>query len=247
MIIVGKRVYSLGVIGLGAVQLAYGAFDPDWLPVPAHTPGYAILVYASAGLLVLAGLGVNAPRTTQVAALALAVLFALLMLVFEAPHSVAKPADWGGWQAIAESTAMAMGGLLAYAQSPGVGEAGATAVARIARLVFGLCLLVFGGSHFVYARFTASLVPTWLPPSQLAWAYATGAAQIAAGLAVLSGVQARLAAILLTVMYVGFGLLVHLPSVIAAPSSQANWTENAINLILVGVAWSLADELSVRV
>ena len=111
-------------------------------------------------------------------------------------------------------------------------------------MAFGACLLIFGASHFVYARFTASLVPLWLPPAQLFWAYATGVAQIAAGLAMLSGVQARLAAILLTVMYAAFSVLVHVPSVIAHPSSQANWTENGINLLLAGAAWVLAESLS---
>src|SRR5437763_529874 len=80
-------------------------------------------------------------------------------------------------------------------------------------LAFGACLLVFGTSHFLYAQFTASLVAAWLPPSRLFWAYATGAAQIAAGLAMLTGVKARLAAILLTIMYAAFGLLVHIPSI----------------------------------
>ena len=240
MIGIGARVYGLGAIGLGAVTAAFGAFSPDWLPVPAHTPGYLLLAYGAAAWLILGGLAINVQRTSQAAALALAALFALGMLVLEAPHGLAKPADWGGWQAIAESTAMALGGVLAFIQMDG---ARGLAIARGARLVFGACLLVFGGSHFVYLKLTASLVPAWLPPSPLFWAEATGAAQIAAGLAVLSGVQARLATILLTVMYAAFGLLVHLPSVVAAPTSADNWTENAINLLLTATAWTLAEGL----
>ncbi|MGH7010399.1 MAG: DoxX family membrane protein, partial [Caulobacteraceae bacterium] len=119
----------------------------------------------------------------------------------------------------------------------------AARTALLARWAFGLCLLVFGVSHFVYAKFTASLVPPWLPPSQMVWVWATGAAQIAAGLAMLSGVLAPLAAVLLTIMYIVFGALVQAPTVIAHPASQADWTENAINLILVGAAWTLADSL----
>jgi uncharacterized membrane protein YphA (DoxX/SURF4 family) len=240
MIAVGRRVYGLGAITLGLVELAYGGFAEVWLPVPARLPGYHVLTYAAAGLLIVGGLAVNWTRTASVAALTLAALFAFGMLAAEAPHAIVKPGDWGGWQAIAESTVMALGGVLAYAQTRGLDPR----PARAARLVFGLCLLVFGVSHFVYAKFTASLVPAWLPPSQLAWAYATGVAQIAAGLAVLSGIRARLAAILLTVMYAAFGVLVHLPSVIAHPSSHDNWAENAINLVLTGAAWALADWLS---
>jgi len=244
MVDVGRRVYGLGAVALGLVELRYGGFAEVWLPVPAHMPGYHILVYAAAGLVIVGGAAINWGRTAAVAALALTTLFAVGMLLTELPHTVVKPTNWGGWQAVAESTVMALGGILAYAQTGGLDERRAAATGRAARLLFGLCLLVFGLSHFVYAKFTASMVPAWLPPSQLAWAYATGVAQIAAGLAVLSGVRARLAAILLTVMYAAFGLLVHLPSVLADPSSHANWAENAINLTLTGAAWSLADLLS---
>ncbi|HEY2706559.1 MAG TPA: DoxX family protein [Caulobacteraceae bacterium] len=239
----GRWIYSLGAIGLGVTLAAYGAFSPDWLSVSPHLPGYHVIAYACAAWLILAGLAVNAPRVGGTAALALASLFVAGILLREAPYTLAKPEDWGGWQGIAESMAMSMGGVLVCAQSRDVGLARPAMVARIARIFFGLCLAVFGVSHFVYAKLTASLVPTWLPPSQLAWADITGAAQIAAGLAMLSGVQARLAAMLLTVMYVIFTCLVHIPSVIASPTSQDNWTENAINLLLIGVAWTAADSL----
>jgi len=56
---------------------------------------------------------------------------------------------------------------------------------------------------------TSPLVPKWLPPTQEFWAYATGFGHIAAGVAILTGVQARLAAILLTAMFASFTPLVH--------------------------------------
>ncbi|THD81957.1 MAG: DoxX family protein [Phenylobacterium sp.] len=241
MITIGRRIYGLGAIALGLVEARFGGFSGDWLPVPAHLPGYHLFAYATAAVLILAGLAINLPRAGAIAALVLAALFGTGMLGLILPHTLTTPTDWGGWQAVAESTAMALGGVLAYALARGVGDA--PNLPRIARLGFGACLVVFGVSHFAYAKFTASLVPTWLPPSQLFWAYATGVAQIAAGLAILSGVQARLAAILLTAMYAVFGLLVHIPSVIAAPASHDNWAENAVNLLLLGAAWCVADSL----
>jgi uncharacterized membrane protein YphA (DoxX/SURF4 family) len=225
---------------LGAATLAFGAVSQGWLPVPTHLQG--LVAYTAGALLVLGGVAINVGRTARFAALGLAGLLAAGMLAFEAPFTVMRPADWGGWQAVAESTVMALGGVLAYGRSPGARDS--ASLARLARLLFGACLLIFGGSHFVYAKFTASMVPAWLPPAQLFWAYATGAAQIAAGLALLSGVQARLGAILLTAMYAAFGLLVHLPSVIANPGSFGNWTENGVNLLLTGAAWCLADTLA---
>jgi uncharacterized membrane protein YphA (DoxX/SURF4 family) len=246
MITVGRHVYGIGAVALGSVELAFGAFSADWVPVHPALPGYHLLLYGSAGLLILGGLVAQVPRIAAIGALALALFFAGWTLVLLLPHALADPATWVSWQGAAENVAMALGGVLAFAGTSGEGETKALAVARAARLAFGLCLLVFGISHFVYAGFTAALVPAWLPPSQLFWAYATGVAQLAAGLAMLSGVKARLAAILLTAMYVGFGLLVHLPSIIANPASHENWAENAINLLLIGAAWTLADSLAAR-
>ena len=60
----------------------------------------------------------------------------------------------------------------------------------------------------------------------------------------VSGVQARLAAILLTIMFASFTPLVHVPMLLADSSSHLNWSENALNLALTGAAWVVADSLA---
>lgn len=246
MLTIGRRVYGLGAIVLGVPLLLFRDFAVTGLGVPAHLPGYGVLVYACAALLVAAGLAVNLPRAAPAGGLTLAGLFALALLALAAPVAAAQPTVWVSWENLAEATVKALGGLLIYLQLAAPGGPRADAARRAIRLVFGACLVVFGTSEFVYAKFTASLVPDWLPPSQLVWAYITGAAQIAAGLAILSGIQARLAAILLTGMYVGFTLLVHIPRVIAHPSTPMAWAENGTNLVLAGAAWLLAETLADR-
>jgi hypothetical protein len=57
-------------------------------------------------------------------------------------------------------------------------------------------------------------------------------------------VKARLAAILLTVMYVLFSLMVHIPMAIADPANHWIWNENAVNIALIGAAWVVADSLA---
>jgi uncharacterized membrane protein len=91
-------------------------------------------------------------------------------------------------------------------------------------------------SHFVYAEFTAAMVPGWLP-GHLFWAYATGACHVAAGVAILAGVRVWLAGTLLAAMAGGFVLLLHLPRVVATPSSRMEWTMMFVALSIAGAAW----------
>jgi uncharacterized membrane protein len=243
---IGRRVYGLGAIALGVVSVIFPEFGVGQ-PLPAHLPAHDVIVYGSASLLMLGGLVVNLPRMEAAGAAGLALLYALWAVVMNGPHLVAHPGEVVSWESIGEIVAMAAGGVVAYGVVTGAGanaNAGRAAnIARAGRIMFGLCLLVFGAAHFAYAKFTASLVPTWLPLGGLFWTYATGVAAIAAGLAILSGIQARLAAILLTVMYALFGLLVHSRLILADPHAHGNWTEFVVNLVLMSVAWTVADSI----
>ena len=67
---------------------------------------------------------------------------------------------------------------------------------------------------------------------------------IAAGVAILTGVQARLAAILLTIMFASFSVLVHVPMALADAVQSWIWNENAVNIALIGAAWVVADSLA---
>jgi uncharacterized membrane protein YphA (DoxX/SURF4 family) len=96
---------------------------------------------------------------------------------------------------------------------------------------------MFGAVHFHYADGTASFVPAWIPPNPHFWAYATGAGYLAAGLALLSGVQARLAATLTALMMASFVVLLHIPRIIGAPDQHAEWIMLAVSSSLTGAAW----------
>jgi hypothetical protein len=47
-------------------------------------------------------------------------------------------------------------------------------------------------------------------------------------------------------MFASFTPLVHLPMLLVDPSSRTNWSENALNLALIGAAWVVADSLTAR-
>jgi uncharacterized membrane protein len=243
-IALGWRVYGLGVVALGLVCLASGDFDPGQ-PVPRAFPDRAALAYFVAVFMLVAGAAVEWRRTVAWGAAALTAYFALLVvIVMNGRVVLAHPAEFGAYSGAAEQLAIAAGGLIVFAASAKLDAGLAARLTRLGQAAFGLCALLFGGAHFFYMNLTVPLVPRWLPPSQEFWAYATGVAHIAAGLAILTGVQARLAAILLTLMFVSFTPLVHVPMLLADPASRANWSENALNLALIGAAWVVADSLA---
>jgi len=242
----GWRVYGLGMIALGAVCLAFGDFHPGQ-PVPKDFPERTALAYAAAAFMLIAGVAVEWRRTTARAAAALTAYFALIVvLVMNGRVLLAHYAQFGPYESLAIQLAIAAGGLILYAACANIDAGRASRLTHWGQIAFGVCCLVFGVAHFVYMDLTAPLVPKWLPPTQEFWGYATGLCHIAAGVAILVGVQARLAAILLTVMFAAFTPLVHLPMLIGDPSNHWFWNENAVNVALTGAAWVVADSLAKR-
>ena len=133
---------------------------------------------------------------------ALTAYYALVVVILMNGRVVlANYTEFGSYSGAAEQLAIASGGLIIYAACARIDAALAARLTRVGQLAFGVCALLFGGAHFFYMNLTVPLVPKWLPPSQEFWAYATGIGHIAAGVAILTGVQARLAAILLTAMF----------------------------------------------
>jgi uncharacterized membrane protein YphA (DoxX/SURF4 family) len=240
----GWRVYGLGIIAMALLCLAWGTFDPGQ-PVPKNFPERAALAYAAAIFMLVAGAAIEWRRTAAWGAAALAGYYALIVvIVMNGRIVLAHYAVYGTYEDLAEQVAIAAGALIVYAANADIDAVLARRLTRVGQIAFGVCALIFGGAHFFYMNLTAPLVPKWLPPSQEFWAYATGIGHIAAGIAILAGVQARLAAILLTIMYASFTPLVHLPMLLADPSNHFLWTENAVNIALTGAAWVVADSLA---
>ena len=238
---VGARVWGLGIIALGLVGLAFGAFEGGQV-APAELPYRNLFALLANVFLVLAGAAVQWRRTRTVAAGALAAYWLVVVTAAMAGRLVLiHPKVFGAYSGLAEVAAVGLAGLIVWATNRRNEDGTTEALVRGAQVGFGVCAILFGIAHFVYMELTAPLVPRWLPPSGVFWGYATGVAQILAGVGIATGVLGRLAAVLLTVMYVSFSLLVHVPLLFTAPGKEFFWSENALNLTLIGVAWVVAQ------
>lgn len=222
--------YAAGTIGLGLVGLWFGDFALQWQPVPKSVPGRDGLALLSGALLVLGGAACALPRWSARGALALALFYGAWVVALHGMRIAAAPLDLVAWLGAAEIGALAAGGLMLAAD-------GDTA-RRTAQLIFGLSALVFGVSHFVYADFTARMIPAWVPARPF-WAWATGVGHCLAGLAIVSGTAARLAAAAMAAMCLSFALILHVPAVVARPGSHAAWTMLFVTVAIAGAAWSM--------
>jgi len=230
---------AVGLCGLGLLSLFYRDFAMVWQPVPKSWPDRPELATASGLILLASGVMLLFRRARPWGAALAAVFIGLWVVVLHLPGALAKPLVLGGWQAVCESLAIATGAYLAARE----GKTGGAE--RIAMVAMGLCFVVFGVSHFVYAGFTTAMVPTWLP-ARLQLTYFTGAVHVLAGLAVIFGVRRHWAAAAEALMMTSFVLLVHIPRVIAHPGERMESTGLFIAITLSSAAWTLAASAAAR-
>jgi uncharacterized membrane protein YphA (DoxX/SURF4 family) len=223
--------YAVGALLLGAVGIFFGDFAMQWQAVPKWMPSMPF-AYVSGAVLAVGGALILA-RKEKEGALALASFYGLWVVAFHLPSVLMNNiGSIGMWNAPAESGFVTAGGLAMLAAHL---DASRAKVALLARLLAGACAVVFGFAHFNYIEFTASFVPAWIPFKTF-WAWATGAGHLLTGLALLSGVRARLAAGCEAAMMGSFVLLLHLPRVVAAPDQHAEWIMLGMSTALAGAA-----------
>jgi len=229
-----SALYALAAILLGALGIYFHDFAFTWQPVPAGIGARTFLAYLSGALLVIGGGAILFRRGQRGGALLLAVFYGFWVVFLHGPIVMADPGALYKWNGVAEISFLTAGGIALIGSGAG-GMRGT--MTTVARLIAGICAICFGSTHLVYSKETAAFVPAWIPPGQLFWACATGVCYIAAGLAIVSGVQARLAATLTAAMMATFVVLLHIPRVVASPGSHFEWCMLAVASALTGAAW----------
>ena len=226
----GRHLYGLAAIAWGVYSLA-------------HTPH--TLQQIAAVVDILGGLAIQWLRTARFGAIAVGAVY-LIVALSGIPLIIGHPLVYNGYGNFFEQISFVAGALILYATAgPHAGDRRPT-LARIGYYAFGICVISFALEQFFYLPETASLVPKWIPPTGMFWAIATTLAFALAGAAMLAGRMALLASRLTVAMLLGFGLLVWLPILVAAPHSALNWSESIITLGIAASAWIVADFLARR-
>jgi uncharacterized membrane protein len=250
MVRIGRQVGGLAAAALGGLILWWGDFTVPWERVPVDPSLRATLAYATGVVMLLAGLGLFWLRTAKPAALILAAIAAVFS-AFWVQKTAGAPAVYDSWGNIAEESSI-LAGYLALFACLSIPKTDNTArIALAARLWFGVCSISFGVTHFVYLKPCIGFVPSWVPGGGYFWSVFTGAAHVAAGLAILSGVWALLAARLAAIMYLGFGVIgwgrvVHaLPQLhVTPPQLHFAWGGLIITFVLAAGAWMVGDAIA---
>ncbi len=242
----GHAVFAATLIALGILGLIKPAFTPVWDSVPKGLPAREALAYVCASISLACGIGLFWRRVAATAALVLFISLVLWLLVFKVRYILRAPLVEGSYQLCGETAVIVAAawvlyaGFAAHRDRQRLGFSVGTKGARLARVLYGLALIAFGLSHFAYVNLTAPLVPGWLPAHTF-WAYFTGLAYLAAGVALLAGLYARLAAALSAVQMGLFTLLVWVPIIAAGPKDAADWSEAVLSWVLTAAAWVVAD------
>lgn len=246
---IGHAVFAVTLIGLGILALIQGNSAPAWQGIPKGLPAREALAYLSAILSLACGIGLCWRRAAVTVARVLFVYLVLKLLLLRLPQVFPAPTVLGSWYGCAETAVFVAAAWVLYAWFAAdwdrrwLGFATGDKGVRMARVLYGLALIFFGASHFVYVNLTTPLVPGWLP-AHLFWAYFFGCTYMAAGAALLIGVLARLAAALAALQMGMFTLLVWIPMLAAGQMHSitgSSWKEFVASWTLTACGWVLAD------
>lgn len=236
-----RILFALTMIAIGAAGLVSGTFAPIWAGVQKALPDRQLLAYLSTFVSLACGAGLLIRRYAAWSALILLVFLVIWTVFFKVPFIVRQPLVEVSYQSSGENAVLVAAACVLYVwlAKSRTFPAGDTGM-RVAHLLYGLALIAFGFSHFAYLSLTAPLIPKWLPPGQVFWAYFTGAAYLAAGAAIVTGIAGRLGAVGSALMITLITLIVWGPGVAGGKFDASNWQEPVVSWALTAASWVVA-------
>jgi hypothetical protein len=237
------KTMSYGRILFGASAVVFGIVALMWHDVDTWQSLHRILRLPMGNILgdilmvalIAGGILLIVSRAIRLGSVIFVVLFAIFSIAC-IPGIFAAPKIYAQYGTFFEQFSLLSGAIALYAANQ-LDASRAVTLNSIARIGYGLSVVSFTLMQAVYFAITVGFVPKWIPPSQAFWAWLTTVAFALAAIAVLLNIRARLALALTTAMIGVFGLLVWVPALIAHPQSHNNWSEFALNFMIMGAAW----------
>jgi uncharacterized membrane protein len=241
----GSIAFAAVLIALGILGIVKHDFTPVWNPVPDSLPARSALLVIASVISMASGMGLLWRRSAALASRLLLAGQLLCFLLLRLHDVVLSPTFGVFWPAFVTSMLLATAWALYIRFADDwdtrhlaffAGDYGL----RTARLLYSASTIFFGLAHFIDPQDTLVLEPRWLP-WHVFWAYFFGCTFIAAGIAILIGTLARLAAALLVVQLALFTGLVWIPLVAAGSVTAFQWNETILSVTLTAAAWVLAE------
>lgn len=241
MFTAGRVLLGLMVCAFGVQHIMNGHLEPGFFLPQAWSAPLPIVADLLGAILIVDGLALLIPAFAQRAAIALVAIIGAGLVAFNVPN---VPAVFVGGTArtrVLEPLAIAAVALIVAALL-GNGTERDRTLARIGARIYAFTLIVFGVQHFLYAEFLAALVPAWLP-FHIVFVYVTGAAFIAAGIAIGANAMARIAAQSIALMFGLWALILHLPRATGPQTTGGEWASLFIAIAMCGCALIVASEV----
>jgi uncharacterized membrane protein len=237
----GRIMFGVSAVLFGVIALMW--HDPEtwqnvrqvWkLPLGAYIGGCLMIAQTVGGIAMLH------PRTARCASIVLGIVYLCFSLAC-IPGIIAASNIYDRYGGSFFVFFSLVCGAIALFAATEANAARATVLGRLARLGLGVCAISFTLGQILLPQETASLVPKWIPPDQRFWAILTTIMFGLAAIAILVNRQARMAARLMGLMLAVFGVLVWLPLLVSHPKAHFIWSEFALNFLVTGASWAVAD------
>lgn len=235
----GRALFGASAVVFGVASLI-GHGSELWQRLHPLGPALAsVIAWGMTVALVVGGAAMPFARTARFASAVLGIVYGLFTLACIQDIAPA-PLNFASYIDFFEQLSVVCGAIAVCAATDPRTPESAT-LGRVARLVLGVCTISFGWAQLAYLHYTASLVPTWIPPNQMFWTILTTVAFGLAAIAILINLQARLAMRLMALMLALFGLLVWVPRIAVHPEKLSNWTEFSLNYLITSSSWLVAE------
>jgi len=236
---------AIALIGWGVIHFMTGDFitgrAPSW---PEGLPGRLAWAYASGILFLVTAFFIVFPTQKTSLAKVASVTVAcsgLLVLTWAGARNlfwVVSHLDYGYMLTnLGKSITIGSGLML-------IGWYSRRWVFIFASVCTGIFLIIGGIQHFIFIDFVKTLVPRWIP-GDVFWSYVAGVGLVAAGVALVTGISRKLAALISSYMVFIWFVILHVPRGFGETASFNEWIAIFealfVSAVLALIYWKAAE------